>query len=103
MSRSSNNVGLDDDDEDDKQDVECPITKQMIPKAKIGVHLLNSLRTSTKCKVCKEVIVKDKKREHLEKWRNEDVSQNLTIDLKCLYCFDSLAESNSGNLTRQRG
>ena len=53
----------------------------MIPKAQIGVHLLNSLRTSTKCKICKEVILKDKKREHLEKWRNEDVSQTLTSEL----------------------
>ena len=99
MSRSSNDVGLDDNDEDDKQDVECPITKQMIPKAQIGVHLLNSLRTSTKCKICKEVILKDKKREHLEKWRNENVSQ---ADLKCLYYFVSLAVINSRDLIRQR-
>lgn len=70
MSRSSINDGFDENDEDEKQEVECPITKEMIPKAQIGVHLLNSLRTSTKCKICKEVILKDKKREHLEKWRN---------------------------------
>ena len=37
-------------------------------------HTVVCYRNSTKCKLCGEVILKDKKKEHLTKWRDLDVS-----------------------------
>ena len=45
----------------------------MIPGPQAGTHTITCFRNSTKCKVCKEVILKAKKREHLEQWRNQDL------------------------------
>ena len=60
-------------DEESKDDIECPNCKEMIPGNQAGAHTITCFRTSTKCKICKEVILKAKKREHLEQWRNEDL------------------------------
>ena len=66
--------GFEDDqtaqDEDFKDDVECPNCKELIPGPEAGTHTITCFRNSTKCKVCKEVILKAKKREHLEQWRD---------------------------------
>lgn len=61
-------------DEESKDDVECPNCKETIPGKEAVAHTIQCFRNATKCKICKEVIQKDRKREHLEKWRNEDVS-----------------------------
>ena len=61
-------------DEESKDDVECPNCKETIPGKEAVSHTIQCFRNATKCKICKEVIQKDRKREHLEKWRNEDVS-----------------------------
>ena len=36
-------------------------------------HTLQCYRNSTKCKVCGEVILKDKKKEHLARWRDTEL------------------------------
>ena len=56
--------------EESKEDVECPNCKEMIPGDQAGAHTIMCFRTATKCKICKQVIQKSKKREHLEQWRS---------------------------------
>jgi len=36
-------------------------------------HTVQCYRNSTKCKVCGEVILKEKKKEHLARWRSHDL------------------------------
>lgn len=43
-------------------------------------HTVQCYRNSTKCKVCGEVILKDKKKEHLARWRNPDNLRNAIIN-----------------------
>lgn len=59
-------------DEESKDDIECPNCKQLIPGDQAVAHTVQCYRNSTKCKVCNEVILKTKKKEHLERWRNTD-------------------------------
>ena len=61
-------------EEDDKSDAECPNCKVMIPGDQIAAHTIACFRNSTKCKICKEVIQKAKKGDHLKYWRNQEVS-----------------------------
>jgi len=63
----------DDDDEDDMKPMLCPNCKQMIQPADIAMHTVACYRNSTKCRVCGEIIQKDKKREHLAKFKDYDV------------------------------
>ena len=56
------------------QDMECPNCKQFIVAAQVVAHTVQCYRNSTKCKACGQVIAKDAKKRHLEKWRNLDVS-----------------------------
>ena len=44
----------------------------MIPHYEMATHTVQCLRNSTKCKICGEVIIKSKKKEHLAHWRNAD-------------------------------
>ena len=53
--------------------MECPNCKEMIPGDQAAAHTITCFRNATKCKICKEVIQKAKKREHLEKWRSQDL------------------------------
>lgn len=44
-------------------------------------HTVQCYRASTKCKICGEVILKAKKKEHLEQWRSiEGLKKSLTDD-----------------------
>jgi len=43
-------------------------------------HTVQCYRNSTKCKVCGEVILKDKKKEHLSRWRNSENLRNAIIN-----------------------
>jgi hypothetical protein len=41
-----------------------------MPVNEAAAHTVQCYRNSTKCKVCSEVILKEKKKEHLSHWRN---------------------------------
>jgi hypothetical protein len=48
----------------------CPNCKQIFSAVDMVTHTVVCYRNSTKCKLCGEVILKDKKKEHLLKWRD---------------------------------
>ena len=50
-----------------------------MPVNEAAAHTVQCYRNSTKCKVCGEVILKEKKKEHLSHWRN---NQNLLEAIK---------------------
>ena len=50
----------------------CPNCNKKMFDHEMPTHMIQCLRNSTKCKVCGEVILKDKKKEHLAHWRNAD-------------------------------
>ena len=62
--------------EEDDTGEQCPNCKAMIKGGDdiIAMHTVQCYRNSTKCKVCNEVIQRDQKKEHLAKWRREEVS-----------------------------
>jgi RNase P subunit RPR2 len=63
----------------------CPNCKQIFSMGDMVTHTVVCYRNSTKCKLCGEVILKDKKKEHLSKWRDLDVTFFLTFaDVKDL-------------------
>ena len=63
----------------EEEDMECPNCKLVVPAAEVMVHTVACYRNSTKCRICDEVIQKDSKKAHLEKWRNTEVRPlNLT-------------------------
>ena len=41
--------------------------------AEAPAHTIQCYRNSTKCKICGEIILKEKKKEHLARWRNVDL------------------------------
>lgn len=43
-------------DEENKDDIECPNCRELIPGNEAGAHTITCFRNATKCKVCKEVI-----------------------------------------------
>lgn len=57
-------------DEEELVDMECPNCHDMIPADQTVAHTVQCYRASTKCKICGEVILKEKKKEHLEYWRS---------------------------------
>ena len=67
--------------EEDNELIECPNCKEIVPGHMAAAHTIQCYRNSTKCRICGDIILKSKKKEHLEKWRQQDVSQpipNLT-------------------------
>ena len=58
-------------DETVANDMECPNCKEMIRSDQAMAHTIQCYRNSTKCKICGEVILKNNKKDHLDKWRNE--------------------------------
>jgi transcription initiation factor IIE alpha subunit len=52
--------------------ITCPNCNKQMSCQEAPTHTVQCLRNSTKCKVCGEVILKDKKKEHLSRWRNTD-------------------------------
>ena len=80
-------------EEDQPQSMECPNCKEIIPGHLAVKHTIQCYRNATKCRVCNQVIHKDKKRQHLEKWRNLDVSAHPRI-----FNDHRVAESYEGDL-----
>jgi phage FluMu protein Com len=56
------------------EDMECPNCKQIISAAQVMTHTVECYRGSTKCRICDEVIQKNNKKGHLDKWRSSEVS-----------------------------
>ena len=50
--------------------ITCPNCQKEMPVNEAAAHTVQCYRNSTKCKVCSEVIHKDKKTDHLSHWRN---------------------------------
>lgn len=48
----------------------------------LAAHTVQCYRNSTKCKVCGDIINKDKKKEHLMRWRDESMLKAAIIDDK---------------------
>ncbi|CDW91449.1 achain crystal structure of engineered northeast structural genomics consortium target [Stylonychia lemnae] len=64
-----------DEDDDYKVDVDlerviCPNCKQIFSLKDMVTHTVICYRNSTKCKLCGEIILKDKKKEHIDKWKD---------------------------------
>lgn len=64
----------DDDDQPQSERVLCPNCKQIFGVGDMVAHTVVCYRNSTKCKLCGEVVLKDRKKEHLAKWRDLEVS-----------------------------
>lgn len=66
------------DDEDDTLEnakpMLCPNCKQMISAVEMATHTVACYRNSTKCKICGEIIQKDRKKDHINKFRDYTVS-----------------------------
>ena len=65
-----------DSQEPAEEPIECPNYHETIPGNQVAAHTVQCYRNSTKCKVCGEVILKSKKKEHLEKLRDQQVITN---------------------------
>lgn len=48
----------------------CPNCQEEVSKDQAATHTVLCYRNSTKCKVCHKVILKSKKKEHLQQWRD---------------------------------
>ena len=48
----------------------------------LAAHTVQCYRNSTKCKVCGDIINKDKKKEHLARWRDQTQLKNAIIEDK---------------------
>jgi predicted transcriptional regulator len=46
----------------------------------LASHTVQCYRNSTKCKVCGDIITKDKKKEHLQRWRDEGELKTAIIE-----------------------
>ena len=46
----------------------------------LPAHTVQCYRNSTKCKVCNEIIFKDKKKIHLARWRDQDKLKQSVIE-----------------------
>lgn len=64
-----------------EEDLECPNCKEIIPGKLAVQHTIQCYRNATKCKICNEVVKKDDKKQHLQKWRNlEGLAQEIVKD-----------------------
>jgi hypothetical protein len=61
--------------EDNKefQMARCPNCTKEFPQDKFIAHSLYCLRKNHTCKICKEVIAEDKKKDHILEWRSNEV------------------------------
>jgi hypothetical protein len=48
----------------------CPNCKEMIQAREMAAHTVACYRNSTKCRICGEIIQKDRKKEHIIKFRD---------------------------------
>lgn len=51
----------------------CPNCTKEFPQDKLIAHSLYCLRKNHTCKICKEVIPEEKKKDHIMEWRSEEV------------------------------
>ena len=58
----------------------CPNCKREMTFAEAPAHTIQCYRNSTKCKICGEIILKEKKKEHLARWRNIDFLREALIN-----------------------
>lgn len=75
----TNRDDLSSDDENftpqDKVEVEkitCPNCNGVMTVNEAAAHTVQCYRNSTKCRICGEVILKAKKKEHLARWRDQE-------------------------------
>lgn len=62
--------------------VQCPNCSQEMLFRELAAHTVQCYRNSTKCKVCGDIINKDKKKEHLMRWRDQTQLKNAIIEDK---------------------
>ena len=62
--------------------VKCPNCGLEMRFKELAAHTVQCYRNSTKCKVCGEIINKDKKKEHLMRWRDQNELKNAIIEDK---------------------
>ena len=62
--------------------VQCPNCQQEMLFKELAAHTVQCYRNSTKCKVCGDIINKDKKKEHLARWRDQNQLKNAIIEDK---------------------
>ena len=70
----------DDDGQSPNDRVQCPNCGQYMFFRELAAHTVQCYRNSTKCKVCGDIINKDKKKEHLLRWRDEDALKAAVIE-----------------------
>jgi hypothetical protein len=58
------------DPEDETRPMLCPNCKEMIQAREMAAHTVACYRNSTKCRICGEIIQKDRKKEHIIKFRD---------------------------------
>lgn len=58
----------------------CPNCQKKMTVGEAATHTVQCYRNSTKCKVCCEVILKEKKKEHLNRWRDIDLLLNAIMN-----------------------
>ena len=54
------------------QKITCPNCQVEMDVSEAASHTVQCYRNSTKCRICNKVIQKDKKKEHLARWRNNE-------------------------------
>lgn len=59
-----------DDEKPEVEKITCPNCGKIMTVNEAAAHTVQCYRNSTKCRICGEVILKDKKKEHLAKWRD---------------------------------
>lgn len=69
-SSSDEEPKLDKKEEGESANTTCPNCQEVISREEAGAHTVMCYRNSTKCKVCRQVILKAKKKEHLIMWRD---------------------------------
>ena len=70
-------------DSDPNEIKPCPNCHTEMPAKEIAAHTIQCYKNSTKCIKCKQVIQKDKKKEHLMYWRNLDLLKQAIINDSC--------------------
>ena len=58
------------EEEDETRPMLCPNCKEMVIAAEMAAHTVACYRNSTKCRICGEIIQKDRKKEHIIKFRD---------------------------------
>ena len=68
------------DSDDANEMMTCPNCKKEMTFAEAPAHTIQCYRNSTKCKICGEIILKERKKEHLARWRNVEMLKEALIN-----------------------